>query len=225
METNEKVKKNGLLKAIIIITLIVSILTAAGFAYARYITRINGTAQAPIATWNFTVTAGSEQNLNIDLADTRLPNDTSQVDPTKVAPGTAGALILNVNGTGSQVSLEYDINISLSSVPENLIFYSDSNRQNAIYKQNGTINFKGFFSHEGTQTDTITLYWDWPMETGSTQAEINANDILDSQWIGEPISIAISATGKQVDANPTTGQYAVTFDANGGTLLGYGNML
>ena len=33
----------------------------------------------------------------------------------------------------------------------------------------------------------------------------------------------MNVTAKQVNENPITGQYAVTLDANGGTIQGYGN--
>ena len=125
---------------------------------------------------------------------------------------------------GSQVSLEYDINLSLTQIPENLIFYSDSARTNAIYKENGAIHLEGYFNQAtANKTESRTLYWEWPMETGSTQNQINENDMLDSNWIGERIVLAVSAKGRQVTEENLTQQYAVTFDANGGTINGYGN--
>ena len=145
METNERIKKKGILKIIILIILIATVISLIGFAYARYITRLNGSTQAPIAQWNFKVTAGSSQSLNIDLADTRLANDTTEVDGTKVAPGTKGALALNIDATGSQVSLKYDIDLSLTQIPENLIFYSDAEMTKALYKENGVIHLDGYF--------------------------------------------------------------------------------
>ena len=225
METNEKVKKKGIVKIIILIFLIATVIALAGLAYARYVTSIGGQTEVEIAKWNFKVTAGSSQSLNIDLADTRLVNDTTEVDRTKVAPGTKGALALNIDASGSQVSLKYDIDLTLTQIPENLIFYSDSNMTNAIYKENGIIHLDGYFgANDNNKTETKTLYWQWAMETGSTQAEIDANDLLDSAWMGDEIILGIQATGRQVmENNSTEGQYAVTFDANGGTLQGYGN--
>ena len=137
--------KNGIFRKSFIIILMVLIVTLVGFAYARYITSLNGNTQAPIARWNFNVTAGSSENLNIDLANTRFANDTTEVDRTKVAPGTAGALQLNINATGSQVSLEYDVDLSLTQIPENLIFYYDEQMTNAMYKENGKIHLDGYF--------------------------------------------------------------------------------
>ena len=145
METREKIRKKQIVKVILITILLILSVVLIGFAYARYITSLNGNTQAPIARWNFNVTAGSSENLNIDLANTRFANDTTEVDRTKVAPGTAGAIQLNVDASGSQVSLEYDIDLSLTQIPENLVFYSDAEMTKALYKENGTIHLKGYF--------------------------------------------------------------------------------
>lgn len=67
------------------------------------------------------------------------------------------------------------------------------------------------------------MYWSWPIETGSTQAQINNNDELDSEWIGDSIILGVQATGRQVNENPLANQYAVILDANGGTINEYGN--
>ena len=86
METNENINKKGLYKIIIILSICVIAVLIGGFAFARYITSLNGNTTAPIARWNFRVTAGSSENLQIDLAQTRYANDTTEVDRTKVAP-------------------------------------------------------------------------------------------------------------------------------------------
>ena len=92
-------KENKTIKFIIIAVLIIAVISLIGVAFARYITRLNGNTQVQIAQWSFNVTAGSSQNLSVNLADTRYVNDTTEVDRTKVAPGTAGALQLNINAS------------------------------------------------------------------------------------------------------------------------------
>ena len=121
------------------------------------------------------------------------------------------------------MSLKYDLDLSLTQVPENLIFYSDEEMTTALLKENGAIHLNGYFlANENNKTASKTIYWSWPIETGSTQAEIDANDLLDSEWMGSDVILGINATGKQIMGNPDT-EYTVTFDANGGTLQGYGN--
>ena len=225
MNTNEienSKKNSNSLKTVFLVIVVVGIISLIGFAFARYITQLNGNTEAQIARWDFKVTAGSSQNLNIDLSQTRYANDTNEVNREKVAPGTSGALVLNVDATNSQVSLKYDIDIT--QIPENLIFYSDSNMTNAMYKEDGIIHLEGFFDQgANSKTEARTLYWQWPIETGSTQNEIDINDLLDSNWVGTQPEISIQVTGRQVMQEQQTNKYAVTFDANGGTLEGYGN--
>ena len=226
METNEKVKKNEVFKVIIILISIAIILAIVGFAYARYVTRINGQAQAPIANWSFTVTAGSSQSLNIDLADTRLANDTNKVETEYIAPGTAGAFDINIDAAGSDVSLVYNIIFNTANIPKNLHFYIDENMKTEINYSNNTLEYEGFIGYnEQNKTRTQTIYWNWPFESGETEAEINANDIDDSKWMGRTISLGVNVTGKQVAKSPAylanvavPGTYVDYVDNNGNTI-------
>ena len=96
METNEKVKKNGILKVIIPLILIITIVVLAGLAYARYVTRLNGQSTADIAQWSFKVNDKTNESFTIDLADTRIKaNDEVQMQDGYIGPGTSGAFILD----------------------------------------------------------------------------------------------------------------------------------
>ena len=124
---------------------------------------------------------------------------------------------------GSQVSLKYDLDLSLTQVPENLIFYSDEQMTTAFLKENGAIHLDGtFLANDDNKTASKTIYWAWPIETGSTETEINHNDELDSAWIGNDVILGIEATGKQVVGDPSE-EYTVTLDLNGGTLANHGD--
>ena len=124
---------------------------------------------------------------------------------------------------GSQVSLKYDLDLSLTQVPENLIFYSDEQMTTAFLKENGAIHLDGtFLANDNNKTASKTLYWQWPIETGGTQTEIDNNDELDSNWIGSDVILGIVATGKQIIGDPDE-EYTVTFDLNGGTLANHGD--
>ena len=124
---------------------------------------------------------------------------------------------------GSQVSLKYDLNLDLTQVPENLMFYSDAEMTTAFLKENGVIHLDGtFLANDNNKTASKTIYWAWPIETGSTQIEINHNDELDSTWIESNVIIGIEATGKQIIGDPDE-EYTVTFDLNGGTLANHGD--
>ena len=223
-------KENKTIKFIIISILIITVISLTGFAFARYITRLNGGATADIAKWSFKVNGKTDENFVIDLANTRTGlTQEAEVQEGYIGPGTAGAFQLELDATGSEASLEYNINMNVDYsnnqvFPKNLIFYSDSEMQNAIYHTDNNINLNGFIGwNDNSKVHTKTIYWKWDYETGSTQTEKDNNDIADSYWMGKPITLLMNVTAKQVTENPTTGQYSVTFDANGGTLQGYGN--
>lgn len=95
---NKNIKTKN--KYIIIILIITAIALISAYGIARYKTLLNGNGTASIAKWSFKVTAGSSENLSIDLAKTRYENDIEKVDRTKVAPNTKGALEFNVNVNG-----------------------------------------------------------------------------------------------------------------------------
>ena len=198
MDTNENVKKKSFPKAVIILVILAVIALGVGFAYARYVTKINGQATAQIASYNFDVTVGNTTNLNIDLASTRYANDTTKVARGQVAPDTKGAFNLNVDATGSNTSLIYNIDLDLSGAPENLKFYSDSNMKKEVMVQDNKIKIEDFIGVNDTKTNTITLYWAWPYETGENDYEIGLNDVKDSAWMGRDIEIAVNAKGTQV---------------------------
>lgn len=182
---------------------------------------MNGNVRSSIAKLSFNVTTGSSENLSIDLAQTRYENDTEKVDRTKVAPNTKGALEFNVNATDTQVSLQYNIDINLTQIPENLMFYSNEEMTNALYRENGQINLIGYFAaNDENKTETKTLYWQWKYETGLTQEECDANDALDSKWMDKNIILDIETTGKQI-IDDIQKQYIVIFDLNGGSLANY----
>ena len=133
MDENEMRKKNVFSKIILVLLAVIALVV--GFAYARYVTKINGGATAQIASYNFDVTVGNNINLNIDLASTRLANDTTKVGSGQVAPDTKGAFNLNIDATGTNVTLIYNIDLDLSGAPENLKFYSDANMKKEVVVQ------------------------------------------------------------------------------------------
>ena len=219
--SNNENKKTKNKYIIIVILIIIAIALISAYGIARYRTSMNGNGIASVAKWSFNVTAGSSENLSIDLAKTRYENDTTKVDRSRVDPGTKGALEFNVNANESEVSLQYNIDIKLTQIPENLMFYTNEEMTNAIYKEDGKISLCGYFgADDKNKTEKRTLYWQWKYETGSTPEEIRANDALDSKWIDSKVTFEIEVTGKQV-IDDSQKQYIATFDLNGGSLANY----
>lgn len=77
-----------------------------------------------------------------------------------------------------------------------------------------------FGANSESKIENKKLYWQWKLETGVSQDEIDANDVLDSKWIDGEILLEIEATGRQV-TDDSVKQYDVTFDLNGGSLANY----
>ena len=56
----------------------------------------------------------------------------------------------------------------------------------------------------------IPIYWDWPLETGSSPSEIEDNDEIDTTFIGKTMSMQIATIGTQVTSNPYANGVAST---------------
>lgn len=226
----ETIKKSKINILVVLLALIIVISSICLFAWARYQSSLHGSATAQLAKWSIKVNGKTNEDFEINLATTRTGvEQESDVQEGFVGPGTAGAFEIEVDASGTEVSLVYDINIDIDNgnnekFPKNLIFYSDAEMKNAIYHGDNSLNLNGFIAHnDDNKIKKQTIYWKWDFETGQTQEEKHSNDIADSFWMGKSVSLAINVTGKQVNENPSNNQYAVTFDANGGTLQGYGN--
>lgn len=84
---NQKSKtKNKLVVGIIIalICLIVIFLSIAGYAYAKYLSRVQETANAQVAKWSFKVNGSSSETQSFNLDFT--VNKYNHVETNKVAP-------------------------------------------------------------------------------------------------------------------------------------------
>ena len=213
-----------------IICILTLIATMIGIAYAKYVTTLHGKAEVKIASWSFKVNGQSSENFTINLADTRTgAQQQANVEDGFVGPGTSGVFKIIIDGTGSEVSIEYDINMDIDvqnneKFPKNLIFYSDSEMENAIYHGDNSINLNGYILQSDTnKASEKMIYWRWDYETGQTEDEKNANDISDSEWMGKNVSLNINVTGRQVAETFDNNQCEIVFDANGGVLSGYGN--
>lgn len=190
-----KKKKALIIIAVLSITLLSFI---GGQAYAKYITQVKGEGVAEVATWNFKVNGDKKQVQTINLASTC--NNETLVN-NKIAPGTNGSFNIIVDGTGSDVGIKYNINfLDEMSKPSNLKFIYEDIEYNSIKdledKLSGTI-----LANEENKQKTFNIKWKWDYQTGSTDAEILANDLNDTKNAQEIINYTfnISITGTQVE--------------------------
>ncbi len=212
METNKKIKKNEILKIVLVISLVIAVAILAGFAYARYVTSLNGQAQAQIARFSFKVnTATNNENFRISLAQTKNVQKSESGNSNYIEPGDCGVFDLVMDATGSDVSLVYNIEMDLSSMPKNLILYADEQMMHKIpvidNSSNGVINRKikveDFIGmNDNSQIQTKRVYWQWAFETGTSEIEIEENDTDDSRYMGHTVEMSVNVVAKQVMSEP-----------------------
>lgn len=166
MENKKSTGKTALIVLLLIVTIVSLVL--ATYAWAKYTTTDNGTATAQVAKWNVTANTA-------DLTFSK--KFTHVVDPNKLAPGTDGTFSASLDVTGTEVDVAYTITIDkIENKPTNLILKDD---QNNVLAVNSTIT--GTILCTATdQTAQEVITWQWPYETGNTNEEKAANDVIDT---------------------------------------------
>ena len=167
-------------KIILIVAVLSCILLSfiGGQSYSKYVAQLRGDGTADIATWSFKVNGNTEQVQTIELKSTY---DNATLVGNKIAPGTEGSFNIIVDGTGSDVGINYSIRIdNKTEKPENLKFIYDDQEYYDLEELNtmitGTIN-----ANEEDKTRTIAIGWRWDYETGTESNQIYANDLKDTQ--------------------------------------------
>lgn len=165
-----------LLSCIVLILILLSFL--GGKIYAKNMSTIRGKGSADMADWSFKVNEKEDQIQTISLKSTI--NNSSLVS-NKIAPGTKGNFQIKLDGTGSEVGINYIVRFeNESKKPRNLKFLYDNNVYNSLTELQevlvGAIN-----ADEQNKIKELTIYWQWDYETGKTEQEILASDIADTQ--------------------------------------------
>lgn len=150
--------------------------------YSRYFNKAGGDANIKVATWNFKVNSNTLENININLADTLVENSYSN---TSVIPGTKGIIRLNIDFSGTKVATSYTIAVdkSVTVIPDNLKFYSDSNMTKEFTDFSGNISLDDI--------DTIVtknIYWKWYF------TDVDET----SDWANKNIVFSLQAEGRQL---------------------------
>ena len=157
--------------------LLIIVLQTMGYTYAKYVTEEKGIGRAEIAKWSFEMKKDGEQIETIKLEDTI---DRETLVDGKIAPGTTGAIMITLDGTESEVNIDYNLKFANENdKPNNLEFIYNGTR----YKSLSSIgDISGTIEHDAkVKTSDIVIVWEWKYETGTTTDEIAANDVLDTQ--------------------------------------------
>lgn len=167
-------------KAIVIIALLSIIILSfiGGKTYSKYVSQITGNGVAQIATWSFKVNGSEEQRQTINLASTY--NNETLIN-NKIAPGTSGNFNIVIDGTGSDVGINYKIQCqNEGNLPENFKFIYNNQEYSKLSEIqdafSGTIN-----ANDTNKKITLPIKWEWKYETGSDATQIANNDKIDTQ--------------------------------------------
>ena len=206
---------------LVIILLALLLITAIAFsmyAYAKYKTTLTGNGTATVAKWSFKVNGQTQTIPDIDLATTMKENN--NVVEGKLAPGTEGSFDLNLDATGSEVAIDYNIKLAVTEKPSNLRFYTDSSYTKEIASTDGVMNVSGVMSLEEVKTvQTKTIYWKWAYQTGTLANDIVANDKIDTADSKKSVTMTITVTGTQ--RNPSQGEVTAIDELQVGDVINY----
>lgn len=164
--------KSKRIKGIVCLILLIILIQAMGYTYAKYIAQDTAKGKAEIAKWSFKIEKEGTETKTIKLANTSLDG--------KIAPGSHGYIELVLDATGSEVDVDCDVKFTNEkNKPTNLTFTCYGTKYNSISeitKLNGTIK------HDAEiPKNTYIISWEWKYETGTTAEEINKNDLIDTK--------------------------------------------
>ena len=171
-------KKSRKILLIIITIVAISLSFKGGQAYAKYMSRVTGQGMAEIASWSFKVNENEEKLQTISLKSTI--NKPTLIN-NKIAPGTEGDFQIKLDATDSEVGINYIIKFeNESQKPTNLKFTYDEKTYNSLtdlqQDLTGIIN-----ANDENKVKILNIGWDWKYETGTTEQEVAANDLIDTQ--------------------------------------------
>ena len=220
MENNQPKKISAGLTAVIVLLLVITtIASCLGiYAWAKYITRLpDGQTTAQVAKWHFELRNGTSQvESGKQLLALTRTDGYEHVVTGELAPGTFGEFLLEIDTTGTETTLVYDVDITLEDCPVNLIFYKDSAHTQVLEKEavsEGVVklHWSKYLSLDSTADNYVNkvhlekIYWDWPYETLDQQGNAAAGDAQDKLDNGKEVQMNIVVTGtEKLTANSNT---------------------
>ena len=168
---NNKLKRPNIeIKKSYVFILISSLVS---LSMAMYQSAIINSSAIETASWSFKVLIDdkemindeNDQEFNINLSDTIDIQESSKIKEGTIAPGSQGHFKLSIDSRGSEVGVEYTINIDnqqgKEELPENIGFYTNNN-----YTPESKIDlgqeYKYFLNLDETQEIVNhEIYWKW----------------------------------------------------------------
>lgn len=218
---NQKQRKSVGTIVLVVLLLIVTVLSLvlATYAWARYTTVEHNNATATVAKWDVSFTPGT----------TVFTKSYDHVVSQRLAPGTRGEFVMEINSNETEVSYEYGIKIKeLKNKPTNLHFFADEDCTEEItFYDNPTISdpmTKEFTTRanrtasslygrvliegnpKAAQADydlTKTIYWKWDYQTADIYKDKAGKEALPAD-IDTEVSYTDTTNTKDAKTAQTT---------------------
>lgn len=206
-----KKRSNAARLGVLVLALTLITTCLVGGTLARYVTEVDGSAKAVVAKWAFDAKNSNQtiatQNFVIDLGDTtnRSAYPTTDIKEGVIAPGTTGSFDIVLDGTGSEVGIDYTVKFAAkagTTLPDDMVFsfkpITESNKGvklASLADETGTIDYTA--TVKGMEK-TITVYWSWAFDADDT-ATVNDNTYRGVTWLMD-----ITVTGKQTTPEIST---------------------
>lgn len=192
-EEEHKMKKTNIARlSALALTLCLASTALMSGTMAKYTTTVTGNGTATVAKWNFKAN-GDASTFNVNLTDTTL---NGKVTEGKIVPGAKGSFNINLDASGSDTAVDYEIKFAnTSNIPTNLKFYSNADYSTEINLT--TTGKKGTIALADVGTSvTETIYWKWDYATSN-------GDTDDTTDAGKTMTFEITVTGTQADPTKT----------------------
>lgn len=197
-------KKQRALRVCLVVALVLLIFLV-GYTFAKYYSEIEGGGNGSIAKWSFVANNSKETIQTISLVDTA--NEVSLVEG-KIAPGTKGSFDIVIDATGSEVGVDYKVNVAEeTNLPTNLLYNvtmdGETSQTYSSLKELAQDELEGNLDTiNGEFTKTIKVNWEWPYETlnGDSVAEGDAADLVDGTKDNLNYEFVLQIIGTQAKA-------------------------
>ena len=173
---------------IVVATILLLVIILLGYTFAKYTKSYTIPTSSTVAKWNFQGEIFNSKNSSsittISLADT-IKNST--IKENRIAPGTNGDFTIVVDATGSEVDLDYKVELlEETNKPQNLKFSYNGNIYNSLSELISSEEiFEGKISYEDeNMKKEILVEWEWPYESYDEKGNILDDiDMLDGENI------------------------------------------
>lgn len=161
-------KKNIIAKigaAAVVLTMVTTSLV--GGTFAKYTSTVSGNATATVAAWKIDFKKGEAAYSGGDFALINQNTDALTENKT-IAPGSNGTIVLDIDGTKSEVAYKYTIELDKSQLGDIPIKFYDKAGEGKTeltftdnkYTLTGTVNINND-SNPVSKEVKSSIYWEW----------------------------------------------------------------